>query len=442
MEVKRSYRPLIAVILISAFACGFTALYFARAQTIVRAPCVLYPAGYYPLQSPIALGRVTDVLKANGDSVAFDEPILVLDTEDEKLQIQVNRQKVAGLQEQIKENARLIDVRKATLEQAKEAEKQALVAVDIEKKHLVILQAMLKRVNPANIETEIKFAAEKLVAAEKAQAEAKRIYESRKELLKSGSVTEDQFHVAEFEYLKDQSIVLEKSFELKLLKEGDAIFRQETAQAEVERAEATIKNLEAVVQVKGAEVKIAAAAVDIDVVARKLQAEVDTLNAEVKRLERIIKERVLHAPCAGFLNDFRIQKGQWITDKTALGTIYDTSSLVVYAHVQQKDFNKIQKGQKARIMFDGISPKEGPVEAEVLSLETLATPPKNDEIEPTAIFQEPLKGAWTPRALVKLKLIEPAVMAKLHVGFTGAVKILIDPTNPTADWFFYKSWPF
>jgi hypothetical protein len=174
----------------------------------------------------------------------------------------------------------------------------------------------------------------------------------------------------------------------------------------------------------------------IDEGTQQLIGEMERLKVEEQRLDRLMKEKTLYAPCNGVLQDFRVQPGQWITNRLTLGRVHDTSALIVYAHVQQRDFAKIQVGQKAKFAYEGATRADGPVEAEVMSLDTLATSPQEDLVRPLGVLEEPLKGAFTPRAVAKLKISNPAQTAKLRVGFTGSVKILIKPEARFADFFF------
>ncbi len=437
MDVGRSYRPLVAVVLISVVACGLAWVFSVRAQSIVRAPGIVHPVRTVDLHSPVNIGRISEVLKADGDTVTLGETLALIDSEDEKLQREAVRKRLVGIQEELKDRERLIELRKINIDLAKANEKEAIAGVEVAKAQLAAANAAVKRAGPDATKVETQIADEKLKYAIKSEEEAKLTYDNYVKILAYDGIKADDVRKAKLAWEKTQSSVREARDELKLLTDSTNVFRLEDAKAEADRRAASVATAQANVVVKTTMIREAEVALVIDERSKVLAADLERYRVEEQRLERLIKEKILRAPVAGVLHEFRIQPGQWISNRTVLGGIYDTSTLIVHAHVQQRDFNKVHPGQKAKITFDGLSFEDGPVEAEVLSLNTLATPPVEDGVSPMAVFQEPVKGAFVPRAVVKLKLPPGPNYEKLRVGFTGAVKIQVGGTkHPLAEWFF------
>ena len=152
------------------------------------------------------------------------------------------------------------------------------------------------------------------------------------------------------------------------LRQDDILLRLKRAQAEMSKAEAEV----AIVQRKYDDHKklfeigaIPQATLD------STKLEVDKANyslesnrLEVKANEVMLEKSNLYAPSKGMIGELNVEEGETASPNTLLGTHVMTEYVFAEFGVVERDVNKIQLGQKARVFVDAYPDKtfEGVVE--------------------------------------------------------------------------------
>ena len=152
------------------------------------------------------------------------------------------------------------------------------------------------------------------------------------------------------------------------LKQDDILLRLKRAQAEMNKSETE----QAMAQRKfddqkklfeiGAipQVTLDNAKLEVD----KASYSVESARLEVKANEVMLEKSNLYAPSKGMIGELNVEEGETVTPNTLLGTHVMTEYVYAEFGVVERDVNKIQLGQKARVFVDAHPDKtfEGVVE--------------------------------------------------------------------------------
>ena len=152
------------------------------------------------------------------------------------------------------------------------------------------------------------------------------------------------------------------------LKQDDILLRLKRAQAEMNKSETE----QAIAQRKyddqkklfeiGAipQVTLDNAKLEVD----KASYAVESARLEVKANEVMLEKSNLYAPSKGMIGELNVEEGEAVTPNTLLGTHVMTEYVYAEFGVVERDVNKIQLGQKARVFVDAYPDKtfEGVVE--------------------------------------------------------------------------------
>lgn len=152
------------------------------------------------------------------------------------------------------------------------------------------------------------------------------------------------------------------------LKQDDILLRLKRAQAEMNKAEAE----SAIVERKYEDQKklfgigaIPKATVDnAKLELDKVNYQLEAARLEVKANEVMLEKSNLYAPSKGMIGELNIEEGESVTPNTLLGTHVMTEYVYSEFGVVERDMNKIQLGQKARVFVDAYPDKtfEGVIE--------------------------------------------------------------------------------
>ncbi len=152
------------------------------------------------------------------------------------------------------------------------------------------------------------------------------------------------------------------------LKQDDVLLRLKRAQAEMNKAETD----HAIAQRKYddqkklfeigaiAQMTLDNAKLEVD----KANYSVESARLEVKANEVMLEKSNLYAPSKGMIGELNIEEGEGVTPNTLLGTHVMTEYVFAEFGVVERDMNKMQLGQKARVFIDAYADKtfEGVVE--------------------------------------------------------------------------------
>lgn len=152
------------------------------------------------------------------------------------------------------------------------------------------------------------------------------------------------------------------------LKQDDVLLRLKRAQAEMNKAETD----HAITQRKYddqkklfeigaiAQMTLDNAKLEVD----KANYSVESARLEVKANEVMLEKSNLYAPSKGMIGELNIEEGEGVTPNTLLGTHVMTEYVFAEFGVVERDMNKMQLGQKARVFIDAYADKtfEGVVE--------------------------------------------------------------------------------
>jgi len=96
----------------------------------------------------------------------------------------------------------------------------------------------------------------------------------------------------------------------------------------------------------------------------KANYELEAARLEVKANEVMLEKSNLYAPSKGMIGELMIEEGEAVSPNTLLGTHVMTEYVFAEFGVVERDMNKIQLGQKARVFVDAYPDKtfEGVVE--------------------------------------------------------------------------------
>ena len=152
------------------------------------------------------------------------------------------------------------------------------------------------------------------------------------------------------------------------LKQDDILLRLKRAQAEMSKAEAEgamaqrkyddHKKLFQIGAIPQATLDNAKLEVD------KANYVVEGARLEVKANEAMLEKSNLYAPSKGMIGELNVEEGEAVSPNTLLGTHIMTEYVFSEFGVVERDVNKIQLGQKARVFVDAYPDKtfEGVVE--------------------------------------------------------------------------------
>lgn len=96
----------------------------------------------------------------------------------------------------------------------------------------------------------------------------------------------------------------------------------------------------------------------------KVNYQLESARLEVKANESMLEKSNLYAPSKGMIGELNIEEGEIATPNTLLGTHIMTEYVYAEFGVVERDMNKIQLGQKARVFVDAYPDKtfEGVIE--------------------------------------------------------------------------------
>lgn len=152
------------------------------------------------------------------------------------------------------------------------------------------------------------------------------------------------------------------------LKQDDILLRLKRAQAEMNKAEADVGiasrkhddhkklfEIGAIPQTTLENTKL-----ELD----KSNYELEAARLEVKANESMLEKSNLYAPSKGMIGDLNVEEGETVSPNTLLGTHIMTEYVYAEFGVVERDMNKIQLGQKAKVFVDAYPDKtfEGVVE--------------------------------------------------------------------------------
>lgn len=152
------------------------------------------------------------------------------------------------------------------------------------------------------------------------------------------------------------------------LRQDDILLRLKRAQAEMSKSEAEVaiaqrkyddhKKLFEIGAIPQATLDNAKLEVD------KANYSLEGARLEVKANEVMLEKSNLYAPSKGMIGELNIEEGEAISPNTLLGTHVMTEYVFAEFGVVERDVNKIQLGQKARVFVDAYPDKtfEGVVE--------------------------------------------------------------------------------
>ncbi len=152
------------------------------------------------------------------------------------------------------------------------------------------------------------------------------------------------------------------------LKQDDILLRLKRAQAELSKAEADTaiaqrkyddhKKLFEIGAIPQATLDNAKLEVD------KASYAGESARLEAKANEAMLEKSNLYAPSKGMIGELNVEEGEAISANTLLGTHIMTSYVYAEFGVVERDVNKIQLGQKARVFVDAYPDKtfEGVIE--------------------------------------------------------------------------------
>jgi RND family efflux transporter MFP subunit len=152
------------------------------------------------------------------------------------------------------------------------------------------------------------------------------------------------------------------------LRQDDILLRLKRAQAEMNKVEADV----GIVQRKHEDQKklfeigaipqstLDNAKLEFD----KANYELEAARLEVKANEAMLEKSNLYAPSKGMIGELNIEEGETVSPNTLLGSHIMTEYVFAEFGVVERDVNKIQLGQKARVFVDAYPDKtfEGVVE--------------------------------------------------------------------------------
>ena len=152
------------------------------------------------------------------------------------------------------------------------------------------------------------------------------------------------------------------------LRQDDILLRLKRAQAEMNQAEAEASITEWKYEDQKKLFEIGAipqstldnAKLELD----KSNYEVEANRLEVKANEVMLEKSNLYAPSKGMIGELNIEEGEAVSPNTLLGTHVMTEYVYAEFGVVERDMNKMQLGQKARVFVDAYPDKtfEGVVE--------------------------------------------------------------------------------
>ena len=96
----------------------------------------------------------------------------------------------------------------------------------------------------------------------------------------------------------------------------------------------------------------------------KVNYQLESARLEVKANESMLEKSNLYAPSKGMIGELNIEEGETVTPNTLLGTHIMTEYVYSEFGVVERDMNKTQLGQKARVFVDAYPDKtfEGVIE--------------------------------------------------------------------------------
>lgn len=151
------------------------------------------------------------------------------------------------------------------------------------------------------------------------------------------------------------------------------------------------------------------------------------------------------APCDGTITNLQLREGAYAHVGQAVLTVIDTSHWLVIANFRERGLERMQRGQPARIAFQGLPGRLWP--ARVLSIGSGVS---QGQGVPSGLLPD-VKGqtSWIPleqRFQVRLAL-DDAAAVPLRVGMTGSVSVYVEPDGWLNDvtefvhrvitWFYY-----
>lgn len=152
------------------------------------------------------------------------------------------------------------------------------------------------------------------------------------------------------------------------LRQDDILLRLKRAQAEMNKAEADVGIAQRKYEDQKKLLEIGAipkstldnSKLELD----KSNYELEAARLEVKANEAMLEKSNLYAPSKGMIGELNIEEGETVSPNTLLGTHIMIEYVYAEFGVVERDVNKIQLGQKARVFVDAYPDKtfEGVIE--------------------------------------------------------------------------------
>ncbi len=152
------------------------------------------------------------------------------------------------------------------------------------------------------------------------------------------------------------------------LRQDDVLLRLKRAQAEMNKAEADVGIAKQKYDDQQKLLEIGAipksTADNSKLEYDKSNYELEAARLEVKANEAMLEKSNLYAPSKGMIGELNIEEGEAVSPNTLLGTHIMTEYVYAEFGVVERDVNKIQLGQKARVFVDAYPDKtfEGVIE--------------------------------------------------------------------------------
>lgn len=334
-------------IVIAIFVFGILWLCFAKVDVVVSGSGKFIPNGNIKILKPLENGIISEILVKEGDKVAKNEPLIIIDPSVSKVNLATQKEQLIALQYSIN-RLKLLSSDSDLIQDANLSQDEMKLYISQKEN----LDENIKKLNYkiSALQNEIKASQTQITKLEE-------LYKLSKK------------RVSNLTKVKD--IIAKKDYE-------DSVSKMQEFEAEIkiagEKLQINEANLnEAIKELEN--FKTSSKAKFLDELLAK-QKEANQINAQINALNFQNKQQVIASPSDGFVGKLLVHTtGSAISSSQELLSIIPANEpLIVSAKILNKDIGFLKIGQKVAIKVDTFSfQKYGKIEGELIHIANDAT---------------------------------------------------------------------
>ncbi|MCU0535079.1 MAG: NHLP bacteriocin system secretion protein [Hydrococcus sp. Prado102] len=337
----RSWLPLLALSGLVASSVVWS-IYGRIPITVEGRGVLIYPSRVVPLQST-SQGQVMTLKVKVGDVIKKGDVLATIDQIDLRKQLQLQRSKLAQLQQQDRNASSLQQGRKNLDKKTIQQQRQTL---ELGLQTLQELTPILREKGLVSIDRDRENLAQRLQTVRELLPTLKQRLNNRQKLFSEGAVSDDTVLQARQEYLDNLAQIDEAESQLKQLdvKEADALRQYLQNINQIKDLQAQLQELDSK-EASSAQQDLESSTVRQKEI-QEVQREIDRLELQLRNNSEIVSQQ------SGRILELTVNPGEVIAAGTRLGTIdvaNTTGKLVSVTYFSVKDGKKVQPDMMVQI---------------------------------------------------------------------------------------------